>query len=67
VIYGDVNGDGRITSVDLNQIFNHVLQTSKLEGVYGSAADIDKNSKISSADLNKIFNHVLQVSNISQE
>ncbi|MDD3503116.1 MAG: dockerin type I domain-containing protein [Eubacteriales bacterium] len=67
VIYGDVNGDGRITSVDLNQVFNHVLQTSSLEGVYGSAADIDKNTKISSADLNKIFNHVLQVSNISQE
>lgn len=67
VIYGDVNGDGRISSVDLNQVFNHVLQTSSLEGVYGSAADIDKNTKISSADLNKIFNHVLQVSNISQE
>ena len=66
VVFGDTNGDGRITSSDLNQTFNHVLQKSELSGIYGNAADIDRNGRVTSADLNQIFNHVLQKSIIPQ-
>lgn len=66
VMYGDTNGDGRISSADLNQAFNHVLRKSTLTGVYASAVDVDKNGRASSADLNQIFNHILRKSAIVQ-
>jgi beta-N-acetylglucosaminidase len=66
IVYGDTDGDGRITSADLNRTFNHVLQKSTLNGAFASAADADKDGKVTSADLNRIFNHVLQKAALAQ-
>lgn len=66
VIYGDIDGDGRISSADLNHVYNHVLKVAEVAGISASAADIDKDGRISSADLNHVYNHVLKVSNITQ-
>lgn len=60
ILYGDSNGDGRITSSDLNAIFQHILGKNQLTGVWLMASNADKNDKVSSYDLNLIFKHVLR-------
>ncbi len=66
VIYGDINGDGRITSVDLLVGQRHILGKTILNDVYNSAADIDRNGKINSIDLLVGQRHILGKSTIKQ-
>ncbi len=66
VIYGDLNGDGEITVVDLGKLQKHLLKTSTLSGAYAKAADTDKNGSITVVDLGKVQKHLLKISNISQ-
>lgn len=66
IIYGDLNGDGEITVIDLGKLQKHLLKTSVLTGAYLEAADTDKNGSISVVDLGKVQKHLLKTSNISQ-
>ena len=66
IIYGDINGDGEITVIDLASIQKHLLKKSILSGVYFKAADVDKNGSLTVMDLAKIQKHLLKKSNISQ-
>ena len=66
VIFGDLNGDGTITTLDLLKVQKHILGYSTLSGAYLKAADVDKNSSISTLDLLKIQKHILKYANISQ-
>ena len=66
VIFGDLNGDGEISIVDLGMIQKHLLNSSKLSGAYLKASDTDKNGSVSIVDLGVIQKHLLKVSNISQ-
>ncbi len=51
VIYGDCNGDGRVSSYDLMIAQRHILKIESLEGLYLKAADSNKDSRLSSVDL----------------
>ena len=42
VIYGDVNGDGKINKTDLNCLNRHLNGTKKLTGCYLKAADTNR-------------------------
>ncbi len=42
VIYGDVNGDGKINKTDLNRLNRHLNGTQKLTGCYLKAADTNR-------------------------
>ena len=66
IIYGDNNGDGEITTLDLLRIQKHILKKSTLDGAYIKSADVDKNGTVSTLDLLKIQKHILKISNISQ-
>ncbi|MBQ9071780.1 MAG: hypothetical protein IJY25_01295 [Bacilli bacterium] len=66
VIYGDVNGDGKIKAVDYVKIKNHIMETATLSGVYKEAADVDKNGKIKAVDYVKIKNHIMGTGTVSQ-
>jgi len=66
VIYGDVDGDGKIKAVDYVKIKNHIMGSATLSGVYKDAADVDKNGKISAVDYVKIKNHIMGKDNIVQ-
>ena len=66
IIYGDVNGDGKISSADYIKIKNHIMETNKLTNLEKEYADANKDGKISSADYIAIKNHIMEVSKISQ-
>ena len=67
VVYGDVNGDGRISMGDLVKINRHLLELSKLNGVYLAAGDVNhKNDGISMSDLVITNRHLLQLTTITQ-
>ena len=66
LIYGDVNGDGKVDNSDRVKIRNHVLATSKLSGVYAVAADVNKDGQVNNSDRVKVRNHVLGTSLINQ-
>lgn len=61
LLYGDVNGDGTISAMDLLLVQQHLLQIRSLNGIYFSAADITKDGKINAMDLLKIQQHLLKI------
>ena len=66
IIYGDVNGDGKISSADYIKIKNHIMETNKLTYLEKEYADANKDGKVSSADYIAIKNHIMEVSKIIQ-
>ena len=50
VIVGDVNGDGKVDSIDSNFIKGHRVETNKLEAAKFEAADINKDGKVNKID-----------------
>lgn len=66
IIYGDVNGDGEITTLDLLLVQKHLLKKSTLNNAYFKAADVNKDNQVTTLDLLLIQKHILKKSNISQ-
>lgn len=66
VLYGDANGDGKISSSDLTIIVRHVLKKSTLSGPGLMAADANHDGKVSSSDLTTVVRHVLKQASITQ-
>ena len=67
ILYGDVNGDGKINSVDLLVLQRHILEISPIEDIYIKAANVRKNSsKPTSVDLLLIQRHILGLQIINQ-
>ena len=67
ILYGDVNGDGKINSVDLLVLQRHILELKPLTGVFLKAGNIDKTgNRPTSVDLLKIQRHILGLKIIEQ-
>ena len=67
LIYGDVNGDGKINSVDLLVLQRHILEMEKMEGIYIKAANTRKDGKKpTSVELLLIQRHILGMQIIEQ-
>ena len=67
IVYGDVNGDGKINSVDLLVLQRHILEIEILDDIYQKSANIRKTtSKPSSVDLLLIQRHILGLQIIKQ-
>ena len=58
-IKGDVNGDGKVSAIDLFRIQKHILKQSSLSGAYKEASDANGDGKISAIDLFKIQKSIL--------
>ena len=68
LIYGDVNGDGKINSVDLLVLQRHILEIQKFSGIFLKAGNISKNGKNpSSIDSSLIQRHILELQKIEQK
>lgn len=67
VIYGDTDGDGNITSLDLLYVKRHIIQVSTLSGAYLQAADANRQyDGVTSMDLLYLKRHILSVTTIQQ-
>ena len=66
VVYGDINGDGKISNVDQVMLQKHILGITTLEGSYLEAADVSKGGGVSNKDLVLLQKHILGIETISQ-
>ncbi len=67
LLYGDVNGDGLINSIDLLLLQRHVLQIEELKGIYKKAGNIAKDgNKLTAIDLLIIQRHILEIEFLKQ-
>ncbi|MBQ6661849.1 MAG: hypothetical protein IJM57_10630 [Lachnospiraceae bacterium] len=67
IVYGDVNGDGAITALDLLYVKRHILGINSLSGVFLSAGDVKTGDGISALDLLYVKRHILGISAIVQK
>jgi len=65
-IYGDTNGDGQVTAMDLLRVQKDILSINKLSGFYSKAADTNKDGNVNGLDLLQVKKHILQMKAISQ-
>ena len=67
LLYGDINGDGKINSIDLLVLQRHILEIERLNGVYAMAGNIRKNGR-SPSSLDSLFiqRHILELEFIEQ-
>ena len=66
VMYGDVNGDGAITSADYIMIKNYIMGKNKLSSAALKGADPNRSNSVNSADYITIKNYIMGKVNINQ-
>lgn len=66
IIYGDVNGDGKIAATDYVAIKNHIMDIKKLSEFEKLCADVNRDSKVAATDYVAIKNHIMDVKKIVQ-
>ena len=66
VIYGDLNGDGKVSNVDLVLMQKQILALAPLEGAALEAADVSRDGGVSNRDLVMMQKHILGIEKIRQ-
>ena len=68
ILYGDADGDGKITSVDLLVIQRHILEMERMDAIFCKASNIRKDGRKPTAlDLLFIQRHILEMERIQQK
>ena len=58
-LLGDVNGDGRVNTIDVNRVYAHVRETNPLTGYGLKCANVaGSGSTVNTIDVNRIYAHV---------
>lgn len=66
VIYGDINGDGKVSNVDLVLMQKQILGIGEQSGCYLQAADASGDGGVSNKDFVILQKHILGISQIDQ-
>jgi hypothetical protein len=66
VLYGDTDGDGSITASDLDALRQHLMNLSRLTGVYLEAADVNRDAAVDSFDVLRLMKHIQGERSIEQ-
>ena len=66
LIYGDINGDGKIDKLDALAILREYYNYANYEGVYKEASDINKDGKIDKLDVLAVLRDYYGYAKISQ-
>jgi hypothetical protein len=61
-LFGDVDGDGKVTAKDQKIYFNHINEVNKLTGYEFTVGDVDLDGKVNAKDKKMIYNHIKGVS-----
>ncbi|MHB1483550.1 MAG: cadherin-like beta sandwich domain-containing protein [Saccharofermentanales bacterium] len=67
IVYGDVNGDGKVNSTDITSLKSHVLKRKYLSGKYFTAGDTNKDGKVNSTDYTIMKRQILKLQAIQQK
>ena len=66
LIYGDINGDGKISALDYTLIKNHIMDVQKItDANMKLTADVNGDNKISALDYTLIKNDIMDVKKIT--
>ena len=57
-LVGDVTGDGKVNTRDLNRVYAHVNGTNPLAGYEFDGGDVTGDGKINTRDLNRLYAHI---------
>ena len=57
-LIGDVTGDGKVNTRDLNRLYAHVNGTNPLTGYEFACGDVTGDGKINTRDLNRLYAHI---------
>lgn len=66
VIYGDVNGDGRVNAQDLLTIQKNNIRIATLTGAHYTAADVNRDGRVNAQDLLVVQKHNIRLQTIQQ-
>lgn len=66
IIYGDVNGDGKITATDYMMIKNDIMDIKKLTELEKICADVSRDGNITASDYMMIKNDIMDIKPIIQ-
>lgn len=66
LIYGDVNGDGKINIFDILDIRDSILDVKELSEIKLAAANVTKDKKINIFDILDVRDHILGLKEITQ-
>lgn len=67
MVYGDINGDGEINSLDVLILQKHILEIKEITGIFLKSANTSKNGNLpSSLDVLRIQKHILEIKFIEQ-
>ena len=55
-VYGDVNGDGEVTTIDITAIYNYLLNGDE---TYLATSDVDGDGEVTTVDITIIYNILL--------
>ena len=67
VLFGDTDGNGSISSSDLDALRQHILNVTKLAGPYLAAADISHDGAVDSLDVLLLMKHLNGAYSIKQK
>ena len=57
-LIGDVTGDGKVNTRDLNRLYAHVNGTNPLEGYEFACEEVTGDGKLNTRDLNRLYAHI---------
>jgi hypothetical protein len=66
IVYGDTNGDGDISVLDLLRVQKDILGVGQLSGVYKTAADTNKKDGVTVLDLLQVQKELLGLPTVKQ-
>ena len=66
IIYGDVNGDGKIDKIDAAAILRHYYKYTSYDGALKIAADVNRNNVIDKVDVASVLRNLYGYEDIEQ-
>lgn len=65
MLYGDVNGDGKISAMDYTLIKNHIMEVQQITDTSQKlTADVNNDNRVSTMDYTLIKNHIMDIQKI---